>query len=154
MKSAYFNTPFTGLKISQQDNQLSEIDFVSAVENESLVNDVFLLNVLEQISHYLESADYHFNLPMNPQGTEFQKRVWEYLCQIPTGQVRTYGEVAKDLETSARAVGNACRANPIPLIVPCHRVISAQGIGGFAWQTQGQRISIKRQLLAHEGVEI
>jgi len=154
VKSVCFNTPFTDLKISQQDNQLCEIDFISAVKVGEQVDDAFLLDVQQQIGRYLEVPSYHFNLPMKPQGTEFQRRVWQYLCEIPAGQVRTYGQIAKDLKTSARAVGNACRANPIPLIVPCHRVVSARGIGGFAGQTEGQRISIKRQLLAHEGVEI
>jgi len=68
--------------------------------------------------------------------------------------VITYGEIAAELDSSPRAVGNACRKNPISLVIPCHRVVSASGIGGFSGQIEGEKISIKQQLLAHEGVEI
>jgi methylated-DNA-[protein]-cysteine S-methyltransferase len=89
-----------------------------------------------------------------PGGTEFQQRVWRALRAIPAGQVITYGGLAKRLGSSARAVGNACRHNPVPILVPCHRVIAANGLGGFAGDTSGRLIDIKRRLLAHEGVEI
>ncbi len=89
-----------------------------------------------------------------PGGTDFQQRVWRTLGAIPAGQVITYGELAKRLGSSARAVGNACRHNPVPILVPCHRVIAASGLGGFAGDTSGRLVDIKRRLLAHEGVEI
>jgi methylated-DNA-[protein]-cysteine S-methyltransferase len=73
--------------------------------------------------------------------------------RIPAGRTRTYGELARDLRSSARAVGGACGANPIPLIVPCHRIIAASGrIGGFMGaSTEGFELGIKRWLLEHEG---
>jgi len=95
-----------------------------------------------------------FNIDLDLSGTVFQKKVWAALLKIPTGKVKTYGEVAKQLNSSARAVGNACRANPVPLIVPCHRVIAKTGIGGFSGDIKGTSIDRKRWLLAHEGVNV
>ena len=87
-------------------------------------------------------------------GTDFQQRVWRALQTIPAGQVMTYGALAQRLGSSARAVGNACRHNPVPILVPCHRMVAVHGLGGFAGDTSGRLLDIKRHLLAHEGVEI
>lgn len=107
-----------------------------------------------QIDEYFLTARHHFEVPIMAQGTAFQNRVWELLSSIPCGEVWTYGQVAKKLNTSARAVGNACRNNPTPIVVPCHRVVSASGLGGFAGKTNGVLSDIKRDLLTHEGVVI
>ena len=88
------------------------------------------------------------------QGTPFQKKVWLALQKIPAGQVMTYGELAKQLKTSARAVGNACRANPMPLVIPCHRVVAKSGLGGFSGSQEGAPIKIKKWLLEHEGISL
>ncbi len=102
-----------------------------------------------QIEEYFAGARREFDLPLNPAGTPCQLRVWEALRAIPFGETRNYGELARALGSSARAVGRANGANPIPLIVPCHRVIGADGsLTGFAFGTE-----TKRRLLAHEGVE-
>ncbi len=85
-----------------------------------------------------------------PQGTPFQQRVWRALQQIPPGETRRYGELAQQLGSSARAVAGACRANPMPLLIPCHRVVSANGLGGYMGQIDGQALEIKRWLLHHE----
>ncbi|MCU7939685.1 MAG: methylated-DNA--[protein]-cysteine S-methyltransferase [gamma proteobacterium symbiont of Bathyaustriella thionipta] len=93
-------------------------------------------------------------------GTEFQQKVWTTLLEIPVGEVRTYGGIAKELNSSARAVGNACRQNLFPVIVPCHRVVSASGIGGYAGDTLDRQhgqinfLNIKQWLLAHEKTSI
>ena len=84
------------------------------------------------------------------KGTPFQRRVWQYLQSIPMGTTQSYGHVAKALNSSARAVGNACRANPFLLVVPCHRVVKSTGIGGFGGKVDGEAIAIKQWLLAHE----
>jgi methylated-DNA-[protein]-cysteine S-methyltransferase len=84
-------------------------------------------------------------------GTAFQHRVWRALRTIPPGQVRTYGELARSLASGPRAVGNAARANPWPVVVPCHRLVASQGLGGYGGATQGRGLAIKRWLLAHEG---
>lgn len=89
------------------------------------------------------------------RGTPFQRRVWEAMRAIPPGETRTYGELARELKSSPRAVGGACRANPVPLLIPCHRVVAANGLGGYAGDTGGgDRLILKRRLLALEGVVV
>ena len=107
-----------------------------------------------QLAAYLADPDARFDLPVRPQGTVFQRQVWAQICAIPTGRVRQYQAIAKDIGSVARAVGQACGANPLPLVVPCHRVVSATGIGGFANHTDGWLIQTKRWLLWHEGLLI
>jgi len=90
--------------------------------------------------------------PLHAVGTEFQKSVWREMRKIPFGETRSYGEVAQGIgkPKAVRAVGGACGANPIPVLVPCHRVLAAHGeIGGF-----GGGLDWKRKLLAREGIEI
>ncbi len=89
-------------------------------------------------------------IPLAPVGTAFQRRVWSALRDIPRGTTKTYGELASELNSSARAVAGACRANPIPLLIPCHRVVAADGIGGYGGETVGANIELKRWLLEHE----
>lgn len=104
-----------------------------------------------QLHAYLKDPDFVFGLPLKPSGTHFQRRVWEQISAIPRGKTRTYGELAGDLNNAPRAVGQACGANPFPLVVPCHRVIAANGgLGGFNRQGGGFLLDIKRWLLAHE----
>jgi len=86
--------------------------------------------------------------------TPFQGKVLKQLQKIPYGETRTYGEIAKILKTSPRAVGNACRNNPVPIIIPCHRVVSASGIGGYGGAKSGVLLTIKRKLLKREGVSL
>ena len=89
-----------------------------------------------------------------PPGTPHARKVWQALCQIPVGETRTYGEIARDIGSSPRAVGQACRANPWPLFIPCHRAVPASGsrggTGGYAGQRQGPLADIKDWLLDHE----
>ncbi len=102
----------------------------------------------EQVLAYCAGVRRAFTLPLNPQGTAFQQSVWAALQIIPFGETRSYGQLAADLGNPAasRAVGRANATNPVCLIVPCHRVIGADGsLTGFAF---GEKI--KRQLLAHE----
>ncbi len=89
-------------------------------------------------------------VPLELAGTDFQHRVWTALGRIPPGEVLTYGELARQLGTAPRALGQACRANPVPILVPCHRVVAATGRGGYAGATGGRLLAIKRWLLAHE----
>lgn len=90
-------------------------------------------------------------LDLAPAGTPFQQRVWRALQAIPCGAVLSYGELAAELGSAPRAVGQACRRNPIPVLVPCHRVVARGGIGGYAGATAGPRLAVKQWLLAHEG---
>ncbi|MCB2264142.1 MAG: methylated-DNA--[protein]-cysteine S-methyltransferase [Candidatus Thiosymbion ectosymbiont of Robbea hypermnestra] len=107
--------------------------------------------VREQLRAYFEDAGHGFDLPLNLRGTAFQRRVWAALREIPAGCTVTYGELAHRLGTGARAIGGACRANPCPIVVPCHRVVAGNGLGGFAGDASGRKLAIKRWLLRHEG---
>ncbi|MDC9725199.1 MAG: methylated-DNA--[protein]-cysteine S-methyltransferase [Gammaproteobacteria bacterium] len=89
-------------------------------------------------------------MPLVKCGTEFQQKVWHYLQTIPLGETRYYSDVAKALNSSAQAVGNACRANPFVIVVPCHRVVSKTGLGGYDGKTSGHNLAIKQWLLDHE----
>jgi len=103
-----------------------------------------------QLERYREDPDVKFDLPLLIEGTQFQRRLWLALCEIPRGKTLTYGEMARKLEGEARAVGQACGDNKLPIVIPCHRVVAADGIGGFAHATDGYLIEAKRWLLLHE----
>jgi len=103
-----------------------------------------------QLERYREDPDAAFDLPLAIEGSEFEKRVWQAMCAIPRGRTRTYGELAKELGGEARAVGQACGDNRLPIVIPCHRVVAAGGLGGFGHATGGYLIEAKRWLLAHE----
>jgi len=109
--------------------------------------------IADQLDAYFLDGSYRFDLPIELQGTLFQRRVWQALRGIEPGQIRTYGELARELGTSPRALGGACRANPCPIVIPCHRVLAADGLGGFAGDTSGRKLAVKRWLLEHEGVD-
>lgn len=106
------------------------------------------------LRRYFEQGRWSADTPLQLSGTAFQQRVWRSLLDISAGNVVTYGELAAQLKSSARAVGQACRRNPSPIVVPCHRIVAASGLGGFAGATAGVMSDIKRWLLHHEGVEI
>jgi methylated-DNA-[protein]-cysteine S-methyltransferase len=108
--------------------------------------------IREQLEAYFADPAASFDLPLALGGTGFQRRVWQALRSIPAGTTVTYGELAKRLASGPRAVGAACRANPCPIVVPCHRVVAKQGLGGFAGDTGGRRLAVKKWLLRHEGV--
>ena len=106
--------------------------------------------IISVLDNYFESGLIDPKIPLCPQGTLFQKKVWQALKRIPSGAVKTYGDVAKVLHSSSRAVGQACRRNNIPLFIPCHRVVAAKSLGGFMG---GYRhVERKRWLLQHEGI--
>jgi len=103
-----------------------------------------------QLERYLADPDFRFELPLAAAGTRFQCRVWNAIGAIPRGRALTYGQMAKALRSAPRAVGQACGANPLPLVVPCHRVVAANGLGGFAGHGEGFHLEVKRWLLRHE----
>lgn len=106
---------------------------------------------VRQLTAYLKDPAFQFGLPLAPAGTPFQRRVWAGIAAIPSGETRSYGEVALSIGSAPRAVGGACGANPYPVVVPCHRVVaSGGGIGGFGHERAGFSLEVKRWLLAHE----
>jgi len=107
----------------------------------------------KQCSQYFNDASSTFDVPLKPAGTAHQQKVWNATLGIETGKTSTYGEIAKKIKSGSRAVGTACGANPYPLVNPCHRVVSAQGLGGFMKEdSPGFYRQIKIWLLKHEGV--
>jgi methylated-DNA-[protein]-cysteine S-methyltransferase len=106
----------------------------------------------KQSAQYFKNAAFVFDLPLKPAGTPHQQKVWSAAQEVAAGATKTYGEIAKQIKSGARAVGTACGANPYPLITPCHRVVSAQGVGGFMKENNpGFYRQIKVWLLKHEG---
>jgi methylated-DNA-[protein]-cysteine S-methyltransferase len=103
-----------------------------------------------QLERYRDDPEARFDLPLLIEGTAFQRQVWEALCAIPSGRTRTYGELAREVRGEARAVGQACGDNRLPLVIPCHRAVAADGLGGFAHSTGGFPLEAKRWLLLHE----
>lgn len=108
-----------------------------------------LTEAAAQLNAYFDGKLQAFDLPLNPSGTDFQRSVWFEFAGIPYGRVKTYGEIARILSSHARAVGMACGANPIPIILPCHRVVGRDGkMTGFSG---GAGVETKIQLLTLEG---
>lgn len=103
-----------------------------------------------QLERYREDPDARFDLPLLIEGTPFQRRLWAALCDIPRGKTLTYGALAELLQAEPRAVGQACGDNRLPIVIPCHRVVAANGLGGFAHATSGYLLEAKRWLLMHE----
>ncbi len=109
-----------------------------------------LARAAAQLNQYFSGERRDFELPLAPPGTPFQRRVWTEMARIPFGATASYGALARELGSVARAVGGACGANPIPIVIPCHRVLGAGGaLGGFSGGTGS---ATKRALLELEGV--
>jgi methylated-DNA-[protein]-cysteine S-methyltransferase len=104
----------------------------------------------EQLERYRENPDATFDLPFVVEGNALQRAVWSAMRAIPRGRTRTYGEVARELKADPRDIGQACGDNRLPIVIPCHRVVAAEGIGGFGHSTGGYLLEAKRWLLMHE----
>jgi methylated-DNA-[protein]-cysteine S-methyltransferase len=143
----FLKTPVGNICIRIIDSNICEVIFTDTSGNSQKLDS----DIEEQINAYFCDPKHRFTLPTEAKGTAFQKRVWQALCDIPAGTTLTYGELAKKLKSSPRAVGQACRRNPTPIIVPCHRVTGANGIGGYAGDSSGKLFKIKLWLLQHEG---
>jgi len=148
--------PFGGLGILTElvdsSLMLSRIDYLPATTALVSPKNQLAREAEKQLKGYFQNPHYQFDLPLKPLGTDHQKRVWSSIQTIPVGKTKTYGEIANKIKSGPRAVGTACGANPYPLIAPCHRVVSAQGIGGFMKEdAPGLYRQIKLWLLKHEG---
>ena len=147
---ALHRTPFAVLGISTDGNSVTGIDYLPADAGTREAEGALAREVVRQVERYLADPTFQFDLPLKIDGSEFRKRVWEIMCTIPAGKTLTYGDVAKRLDSAARAVGGACGDNRIPLIIPCHRIVAQNGIGGFMHTTGKRELNIKRWLLTHE----
>ena len=149
---ALIAAPTFYLGVRCDEIEMHEIKFLEPCAGSTPAN-ALAAEATRQLRAYLADPNFAFELPLRVSGTIFQRRVWEQIAQIPNHQTRTYGQLAKTLHNAPRAVGQACGANPFPLIVPCHRVIAqGGGLGGFARHDGGFLLDIKRWLLAHESV--
>ncbi len=128
--SFYFNL-FDGIKVVSSTQELQELQ--------------------KQLDNYFLNHKPIQYKKLFPQGTDFQNRVWRALLEIPMGSSTTYGALARKLNSHPRAIGQACKNNPWSIIIPCHRVISQKGLGGYSGHKQGTLFEIKPKLLAHEG---
>lgn len=144
-------TPFGMLGIRTLGGSLLQISFLGKDGAELAPSDELAGRIWREIERYLADPRYRFALPLAEIGTLFQRRVWRSIAAIPPGRTRSYGAIARELGSSPRAVGQACGENPFPLVVPCHRVVSSSGIGGFAHSARGYLPGVKLWLLAHEG---
>jgi methylated-DNA-[protein]-cysteine S-methyltransferase len=136
--------------LKTRGERVSEIRYLPPSVDSKGPSNALAERAARQLERYREDADARFDLPLLIEGTGFQRRLWEALCEIPRGKTLTYGELARRLGGEARAVGQACGDNRLPIVIPCHRVVAADGIGGFAHATGGYLLEAKRWLLAHE----
>lgn len=151
---AVVDSPVGRLGIRLQGKALSRLEFLSGRSRLVQPASPDAGHIVSLLCAYFENSRQSLNIDLQVDGTPFQQKVWRALRAIPAGRVMTYGTLAERLGTGARAVGNACRSNPVPLVVPCHRVVARKGLGGFAGDRQGRLLTVKRRLLQHEGVEI
>jgi methylated-DNA-[protein]-cysteine S-methyltransferase len=151
--SAIVEAPFGAIGIRTEDGRVRELVYLPAQYHEKEAQDAVAEETARQVERYLADPDFAFSLPLKEAGSEFQRRVWQAISAIPRGSVRTYGALAKEIGSAPRAVGQACGANWFPLIIPCHRVTAAGGLGGFSNHDDenGFHLSVKRWLLRHEG---
>ena len=130
MPQLSIHSPIGDLSVSEQAGKIVSLDWGwGAIQNQTPL----LLRAKEQLEEYFDRKRTKFSLPLDPPGTDFQNRVWKQMVKIPYGRTISYGELAANLETSSRPVGQACARNPIPIIIPCHRVVAGGGrLGGYS----------------------
>ena len=139
-----FHSPLGAVTLSEEDGAIVALDWGWGRDQDQTP---LLLQAREQLSAYLDGELDRFDLPLSPTGTPYRRRIWSALQAIPFGSTRTYQELAHQVGGSARSVGQANGANPIPILIPCHRVVARTGLGGY---TGGEGLETKRTLLALE----
>ena len=145
MPQLSLHTPLGEVTISEDGGAIVALDWGRGRDQEATP---LLCQARDQLQAYFDGRRMSFDLPLAPEGSDFQKRVWTALCAIPPGETRSYADIARNISSAPRAVGGANGANPIPLFIPCHRVIAADGsLGGYSG---GDGPATKRYLLDHE----
>jgi methylated-DNA-[protein]-cysteine S-methyltransferase len=144
MPQLSLHTPLGPLTISQDAGAIVALDWGWGRDQ---TETPLLLRARDQLHAYFDGTLQNFNLPLAPAGTPYRRRMWDALVTIPWGETRTYLQLAQAAGGSPRAVGGAMGANPIPIIIPCHRVLATNGIGGYSG---GEGLPTKRFLLALE----
>ena len=150
--AAKLRTPFAVLGVRTDGRAVTRVTYLPRDERAQAPTDDVAEEVARELERYLADPEFRFTVPLALAGTPFQRRVWQAIEAIPPGQSRTYGEVARMVRSAPRAIGQACGANRIALIIPCHRVVGALGsLGGFMNADDGDPLAVKRWLLRHEG---
>ena len=149
MEQLVLDTPIGKVSFLTNDQFIHQVDLYTE-EADSQPVDQLTETIAQQVSDYFSGTRQSFDLPIKVSGSEFRQKVWHALTKIPYGKTLTYGQLASQLSSSARAIGGACRHIPTPLIVPCHRIVAAQGIGGFSGAVEGARVNTKQWLLNWE----
>lgn len=148
MPSAWMDTVVGPLRVTETEGAITRLTWVSPEQGTEQDKTALLERAFDQLRAYFAGELQVFDLPLQVAGSDFQRAVCEAMLAIPLGETRTYGDLAKALNRPPQPVGNACGANPIPVIIPCHRVLGANGLGGFSG---GTGIETKITLLKHEG---
>ena len=146
MPQLSFHSPVGELTVSEEDDAIVSLDWGWAKDNQSTP---LLRKAKKQLDSYFDGKLLDFDLPLNPHGTALQKKIWAGMVAIPYGATLAYGELGKKVGAGARVVGNACGRNPLPILVPCHRVLAAHGKLGFYSGEGG--VNTKVALLRLEG---
>jgi methylated-DNA-[protein]-cysteine S-methyltransferase len=142
--------PKMKVAVAAREGRVAEIRYLPPSVEAKAPQNPLAERAARQLERYREDPDARFDLPLLIEGTPFQRRLWAALCEIPRGKTLTYGALAELLGAEARAVGQACGDNRLPIVIPCHRVLAAKGLGGFAHATGGYLLEAKRWLLMHE----
>ena len=143
-------SPIGNLGLNTSTAAIQRLVYIKGKQSAHVPTTGFAVKVHQQIMQYFELQRTEFDLPIDIQGTAFQNKVWQQVAKIPYGESKTYGEIAAAINSGPRAVGNACRHNPIPIIIPCHRVVKKSGLGGYCGSIVGKEIQQKDWLLRHE----
>ena len=157
MYDAVISAPFgkVGIAVDPVAGVVREIGYLEDSVPLRAPDSLIAERAAQQIAGYLADASAPFDLPLADAGTPFQRRVWQAICEIPLGSVTTYGALAQEVGGVARAVGQACGDNPFPLVIPCHRVVAAKGLGGFSHHGGDSFYPrVKRWLIAHESNQL
>lgn len=149
----FVETPIGRLRVVAEDGAITAIAWTHGKPaNEKLpaaaTDDPLLAKAVAEIQAYFAGTLQRFTIPIDPRGTEFQRRVWNRMRDIAFGETLSYGALARILDSGPRAIGQVCGKNPVLLVVPCHRVVAQQGLGGFGGKVQ--KPDQKTLLLDHE----
>jgi methylated-DNA-[protein]-cysteine S-methyltransferase len=136
--------------VKTRDQRVVEIRYLPGETKVRSATNALAALAARQLESYRDDPDTTFDLPLAIEGSALQRGVWDAMCAIPRGRTRTYGDLARELGVDARAIGQACGDNCLPIVIPCHRVVAADGIGGFGHATGGYLLEVKRWLLMHE----
>ena len=146
-----FKTPFGWLDMTFDEHYIYRAVFTDNPVEKPHGHSKQAQLIISELGNYTDNCNHRFQLPLKPQGSIFQQRVWNALLVIPVGRTVTYGELANNLQSSPRAIGQACKSNPLAIFIPCHRVVGKNSQGGYMGRADA--LCYKTSLLQHEQTE-